>query len=152
MNTFTSFFMLLALTLAACGQANYQAQNKSSDKSNIATPAVAEEMTEEAAKKLSIATFAGGCFWCTEAQFERIQGVSHVVSGYAGGTTPNPTYKQVASGQTDYAETIQIYYDSKIITYPELLEIFFAGHDPTQLNRQGPDIGAQYRSEVFYRD
>ena len=101
--------------------------------------------------ELSIATFAGGCFWCTEAQFERIRGVDNVVSGYAGGKKKNPTYKEVSAGKTKYAEAVQIYYDPKVITYEELLEIFFVGHDPTQLNRQGPDVGAQYRTEIYYR-
>lgn len=100
---------------------------------------------------LAKATFAGGCFWCTEAYFERLQGVKSVISGYAGGTTPNPTYDAVSSGSTDYAEAVQVYYNPQQITYEELVEVFFATHDPTTLNRQGPDIGEQYRSIAFYR-
>ena len=98
------------------------------------------------------ATFAGGCFWCTEAVFERVRGVTDVVSGYTGGTQKNPTYKQVSYGKTDHAEGIQIIFQPEEISYEELVEIFFATHDPTTLNRQGPDIGRQYRSAVFYHD
>ena len=100
---------------------------------------------------LSKATFAGGCFWCTEAYFERLQGVEAVVSGYAGGKKANPTYQEVSAGATDYAEAVQVYYKPDKITYQQLLEVFFATHDPTTLNRQGPDHGKQYRSVVFYR-
>lgn len=101
--------------------------------------------------KYAEATFAGGCFWCTEASFERIDGVVDVISGYSGGKVEYPTYYQVGSGETKYAEAIQIYYDPSIISYEELLNIFFVAHDPTTLNRQGPDIGPQYRSAIFYR-
>ncbi|RDV16320.1 peptide-methionine (S)-S-oxide reductase [Pontibacter diazotrophicus] len=100
---------------------------------------------------LAKATFAGGCFWCTEAYFERLQGVNAVVSGYSGGTKDNPTYHEVSAGETDYAEAVQVYYDPEEISYRELVEVFFATHDPTTLNRQGPDYGKQYRSVVFYR-
>ncbi|MFT7056555.1 MAG: peptide-methionine (S)-S-oxide reductase, partial [Roseivirga sp.] len=99
-----------------------------------------------------IATFAGGCFWCTEAVFERVEGVTDVVSGYTGGEEKNPTYKAVSYGETTHAEAIQIYYDPKVISYERLLEIFFVTHDPTQVNRQGPDVGTQYRTEVYYHD
>lgn len=99
---------------------------------------------------LSEAVFAGGCFWCVEAVFERVEGVEEAISGYAGGTTADPTYKKVASGMTDYAESVIVYYDSTVVSYDELLTAFFAGHDPTQLNRQGPDVGPQYRSAIFY--
>ena len=97
------------------------------------------------------ATFAGGCFWCTEAYFERLKGVGAVVSGYAGGPEKNPTYQQVSSGLTGHAEAVQVYYNPEEITYPELVDVFFATHDPTTLNRQGPDVGKQYRSVVFYK-
>ncbi len=100
---------------------------------------------------LEKATFAGGCFWCTEAYFERLLGVEAVISGYAGGTKPDPTYKEVSAGKTEYAEAVQVYYHPDQISYHELLEVFFATHDPTTLNRQGPDYGKQYRSVVFYR-
>lgn len=101
---------------------------------------------------MEVATFAGGCFWCTEAVFERVKGVGSVVSGYSGGKELNPTYYQVGSGRTGHAEAIQIIYDPKVVTYDNLLEIFFATHDPTTLNRQGPDRGPQYRSAVFYHN
>jgi peptide-methionine (S)-S-oxide reductase len=104
------------------------------------------------AYKLDTATFAGGCFWCTEAYFERVEGVHYVVSGYAGGEMPNPTYQQVSAGKTDHAESVQLYYDPEKLSYEDLLKVFFATMDPTQLNRQGPDVGAQYRSVVFYHN
>ena len=96
------------------------------------------------------ATFGGGCFWCTEAVFLAVKGVESVESGYSGGKTDNPTYGQVSSGRTDHAEVIQIKYDPSIISYEEILEIFFATHDPTTLNRQGADVGTQYRSIILY--
>ncbi|NMH26824.1 peptide-methionine (S)-S-oxide reductase MsrA [Flavobacterium silvaticum] len=104
----------------------------------------------EEQRGLETATFAGGCFWCTEALFLEIDGVKTVVSGYIGGKTANPTYKEVCTGTTGHAEAIQITFDPKKVTFGELLEIFFATHDPTTLNRQGADVGTQYRSEVFY--
>lgn len=97
------------------------------------------------------AYFASGCFWCTEAVFERVKGVGEVVSGYSGGTSPNPTYNEVAAGRTDYAEAVRVVYDPNVISYSGLVEIFYGSHDPTQLNRQGPDVGEQYRSAIFYQ-
>jgi peptide-methionine (S)-S-oxide reductase len=103
-------------------------------------------------ENLSEATFAGGCFWCTEAVFERVEGVKYVISGYAGGERANPTYREVSAGRTSHAEAIQVYYDPNIVSYETLLDVFFLGaHDPTQVNRQGPDVGPQYRSVAFYR-
>ena len=99
-----------------------------------------------------VAILAGGCFWCTEAVFLDVVGVKSVESGYAGGTVPNPTYKQVCGGDTGHAEAIRITFDPDQISYDELLDIFFATHDPTQLNRQGNDIGTQYRSAIFPQD
>ena len=98
------------------------------------------------------AILAGGCFWCTEAVFGQLAGVSAVTSGYIGGTTQNPTYKQVCAGDTMHAEAIRVSYDPAVISYADLLDVFFATHDPTQLNRQGGDIGTQYRSAVFLVD
>lgn len=95
------------------------------------------------------ATLAGGCFWCLEAVFGQLQGVEKVVSGYAGGSTPHPTYKQVCTGTTGHAEVVQITFDPAVLPYRELLEMFFAFHDPTTLNRQGHDVGSQYRSAIF---
>lgn len=98
------------------------------------------------------ATLAGGCFWCTEAIFKRLRGVVSVVPGYAGGSMENPRYEQVSSGATGHAEAIQIEFDPRQIPYAKLLEIFFATHDPTTMNRQGNDVGPQYRSVIFYHD
>jgi len=98
------------------------------------------------------ATFGGGCFWCTEAVYAQIKGVESVVSGYIGGQVPNPTYKQVCSGLTGHAEAVEIMYDPTVVPYEKLLEIFFSTHDPTTLNRQGADVGTQYRSAIFYHD
>lgn len=97
------------------------------------------------------ATLAGGCFWCTEAIFRRLKGVKKVTSGYSGGKTEKPTYEQVCTGTTGHAESIQIEFDQEIIKFETIMEVFFATHDPTTLNRQGVDIGTQYRSSVFYR-
>lgn len=105
-----------------------------------------------AAGKEAVATLAGGCFWCTEAVYERMKGVNDVVSGYIGGHVPNPTYEQVCGKKTGHAEAVEIYYDPKQTTYEELLEVFFKTHDPTTLNRQGHDEGPQYRSSIFYHD
>lgn len=100
--------------------------------------------------ELDTATFAGGCFWCIEAAFEQIKGVESAVSGYAGGKASDASYDLVSAGRTSHAETVQIYYDPKVLTYETLLAILFTAHDPTQINRQGPDIGYQYRSAIFY--
>jgi peptide-methionine (S)-S-oxide reductase len=96
-----------------------------------------------------LATLGGGCFWCLEAVFEMVDGVDGVKSGYAGGRTPNPTYEQVCSGSTGHAEVVQVSFDPDVISYRELLEIFFAVHDPTTPNRQGADVGTQYRSAIY---
>ncbi|WP_435102744.1 peptide-methionine (S)-S-oxide reductase MsrA [Halarchaeum sp. P4] len=98
------------------------------------------------------ATFGGGCFWCVEAAFEELEGVESVTSGYAGGHTDDPTYEEVCSGETGHAEVVQLKYDPDVVSYDELLEVFFTIHDPTQLNRQGPDVGTQYRSIVLSHD
>ncbi len=99
-----------------------------------------------------IAVLGGGCFWCVEATFQQLEGVLSVVSGYMGGRVPNPTYEQVCSGRSGHVEVAQITFDPAIITYEDLLEVFFTVHDPTTLNRQGNDVGEQYRSVIFYRD
>lgn len=103
-------------------------------------------------QKLDTATFAGGCFWCVEASFEQIKGVVSAVSGYSGGKKSTANYKLVSSGRTNHAEAVQVYFDPEIIDYNTLLDIFFTCHDPTQVNRQGPDVGPQYRTEIFYHN
>jgi len=108
-------------------------------------------MSEERRAR-EVATLAGGCFWCLEAVFERLEGVEEVVPGYSGGTVPNPTYEQVCTGRTGHAEAVQITFDPQTIPFRDLLEIFFAIHDPTTRDRQGPDVGPQYRSAIFYHD
>lgn len=97
-----------------------------------------------------IATLAGGCFWCLEAVFDQLKGVHSVISGYAGGHIPDPTYTQVCTGTTGHAEVVQVEFDPTVISFRDLLNVFFAIHDPTTLNRQGADIGTQYRSAIFY--
>lgn len=117
-------------------------------------PIVREEFKEPIKIKtqegMEIATFAGGCFWCTEALFLEVKGVEKVVSGYIGGTVKNPSYREISTGTTGHAEAIQITFNPKEVAFEDLLEMFFGTHDPTTLNRQGADVGTQYRSEVFY--
>lgn len=104
-------------------------------------------------KNLKLATFGGGCFWCTEAIFLEVNGIEKVVSGYSGGDAPGkPTYREVCSGLTGHAEVIQVTYDEDVISYEDILIIFMTTHDPTQLNRQGADVGTQYRSVIYYHD
>ena len=102
--------------------------------------------------ELEVATLAAGCFWCTEAAFSIIKGVEKIEPGYTGGVVPNPTYEQVSTGQTGHAEAAQIFFDPKVINFREILEVFFTIHDPTSVNRQGADVGSQYRSAIFYSD
>ncbi len=108
--------------------------------------------TDTANPNLETATFGAGCFWCVEAQFQMLDGVESVVSGFSGGTVKNPSYKEVCNGTTGHAEVCQIVYDKRKLTYPDMLEAFWKSHDPTQLNRQGNDVGTQYRSVIFYHN
>ena len=103
-------------------------------------------------KNLQVATFGAGCFWCVETIFDRLKGVEKAVSGYSGGSIKNPSYKEICTGRTGHAEVVQIHYDENIISFEELLEVFWKTHDPTTLNRQGADVGTQYRSVVFYHN
>ena len=132
-------FMLFILACSACAQSN------KNDRPGIKHLSVAE------LNKYSVATFAAGCFWHEEALFESLEGVKEAMSGYAGGTTVNPTYESIETGTTGHAETVNVYYDPKEITFETLVRIYFAGQDPTQVNGQGNDIGTQYRSIAFYR-
>ncbi len=111
-----------------------------------------ESTTKPTEQKSMKATFGGGCFWCVEAIFENLKGVESVDSGYSGGDMPDPTYKDVCSGETGHAEVVQITYNPDVVTYEKLLEVFFKTHDPTTLNSQGADHGTQYRSAVFFHD
>ncbi|GAA5510109.1 peptide-methionine (S)-S-oxide reductase MsrA [Novipirellula caenicola] len=119
---------------------------------SVADEPSADKASESDKPTEAVATLAGGCFWCTEAVFERIDGVNDVVSGYIGGTDPNPNYKKVCTGQTGHAEAVEVYYDPNKRSYEEILKIFFKTHDPTSLNKQGYDEGTQYRSAIFYHD
>jgi peptide-methionine (S)-S-oxide reductase len=123
-----------------------------SKEKEVIIPKIKQPIKMEMQEKIEVATFAGGCFWCTEAVFLELNGVKSVKSGYIGGKTLNPTYKEVCNGDTGHAEAIQIEFDSSKISFGELLEVFFATHDPTTLNRQGNDSGTQYRSEIFYHN
>lgn len=111
-----------------------------------------KKLKTAASRRMEVATLAGGCFWCTEAVFSQLKGIQRVEPGYSGGKLENPTYEQVSTGRTGHTETVQITFDPDVISYKEILEIFFSTHDPTTLNRQGPDVGTQYRSVIFYHD
>jgi peptide-methionine (S)-S-oxide reductase len=123
-----------------------------SKEKEVILPKIKAPIKMEIQEGIEVATFAGGCFWCTEAVFLELNGVKSVVSGYIGGKTINPTYAEICDGDTGHAEAIQITFDPDKISFGELLEIFFATHDPTTLNRQGNDFGTQYRSEIFYHN
>ena len=111
-----------------------------------------KNLNQETNDNMEQATFGGGCFWCTEAVFQRVDGVEKVVSGYSGGQIKNPSYREICTGRTGHAEVIQITFNPEKVSYSELLEIFFNTHDPTTLNRQGNDVGTQYRSVIFYHN
>lgn len=136
---------VIALVLAVV---SFSCQSKESSEKAIIESGKGE--TSISGKKMETAIFAGGCFWCTEAFFTDLKGVEKVVSGYIGGKNANPTYSEVSTGTTGHAEAIKITFDPEQVAYEDLLEIFFATHDPTTLNRQGADVGTQYRSEIFY--
>ena len=102
-------------------------------------------------QEIEIATLGGGCFWCTEAVFQELEGVERVESGYTGGDPPNPTYQEICTGTTGHAEAVQVHFDASVISYRDILEVFFLTHDPTTLDQQGGDIGTQYRSAIFYQ-
>jgi peptide-methionine (S)-S-oxide reductase len=138
----------LAIGLNACGQTNNPNKTTKVTEKNMTE----QEVQDTTGKNLEVATFAGGCFWCVEAQYQELKGVEKVESGYTGGTLKNPTYKEICTGRTGHAEAINIYYDPKVISYDELLAAFWVAHDPTQLNRQGNDVGTQYRSAIFYHN
>lgn len=155
-NFLFSFVILwLLISLNACqaqatksGDQAKSAEEKIPDSELVGGISIAT--LDEQYKDFEKAYFAGGCFWCVEAAFERIIGVEAAISGYAGGEEINPSYQLTGTGRTNHAETVVVYYDPKQIDYPTLLDVFFTAHDPTQLNRQGPDVGPEYRSAIFY--
>ncbi|MFI5129623.1 MAG: peptide-methionine (S)-S-oxide reductase MsrA [Chitinophagales bacterium] len=153
MKTILSFITIVTTALSSCAQNSSTIEtsnNKNTAMENTSTSATKNETLSSAAN--DTATFANGCFWCTEAIFEGLEGVISATSGYTGGKTENPTYKQVCAGETGHAEALQIVYDPKKISFDELLEVFWETHDPTTLNRQGADVGTQYRSGIFYHN
>ena len=148
LNVVNLFFLCcFTLPFSSCGQNT----SKSNTKENSTNKTIAEKQTVSSGKT-ETATFAAGCFWCVEEQFKQLEGVISITSGYTGGSTENPTYEEVSNGNTNHAEACNIVFDPAVISYKELLEAFFVTHDPTQLNRQGNDVGTQYRSAVFYHN
>ncbi len=148
MNAFSTKSRLLTVLVAgllAFGCSNGNSQSTHANDSHAFAKLPAQKPGE------AVANFAGGCFWAQEEAFSELKGVREVISGYAGGTTANPTYEQVCSDETGHAETVQVYYDPKVISFDVLCDAFFAAHNPTTLNRQGPDVGRDYRSIAFYR-
>jgi peptide-methionine (S)-S-oxide reductase len=133
-----NILFLVLITVSACAQSKH----------NDITQPMKSEQTDNS--KLDTATLGGGCFWCTEAQYQLLDGVVSVNSGYSGGSIKNPSYKEVCNGTTGHAEVVQVAYDTDKLNYADVLQAFFLAHDPTQLNRQGNDIGTQYRSVIYY--
>ena len=141
---YTVAIALLIIT-SSCGQA----QEKSAAQEAVENAPPVEVPTENGLER---AYFASGCFWCVEAIFESVKGVKEVYSGYSGGSQKNPNYEEVSYGRTSHAEAVEVYYDPDVISFTQLVQVFFGSHDPTTLNRQGPDRGAQYRSIAFYKN
>ncbi len=160
---YSSFIFFIIILLSACNNKTLDSQPTPTSTTAPATTqptkikkdgtrSIGEYIEGKGYEIYDVATFAGGCFWCTEAAFECIKGVEDVISGYSGGHTQRPTYKEVGGGSTGHAEAIQIYYNPEIIRFEKLLEIFFVAHDPTQIDRQGPDVGTEYRSAIYYHN
>ena len=143
-----TFIFLCCMVIVSCAQSD----KKQKKNMNKETGATALDETNVDTSNTEIATFGTGCFWCTEAVMESLDGVKKVVSGYSGGHDPKPTYKEVCTGNTGHAECVEVTYDPKVVSYADLLEAFFRSHDPTSLNKQGNDIGTQYRSVIFYHN
>lgn len=145
--------VLQATLIAILSLVTISCQSKTKTPEEVSKPmAQAEKLSEAELQQYETAYFASGCFWCVEAIFESVKGVKEAVSGYAGGAEENPTYEEVSYGKTTHAEAIEVYYDPKEISFFELVQVFFGSHDPTTLNRQGPDRGPHYRSIAFYKN
>lgn len=152
MNTVkTPFLILLLLASISCQPKNKSNKEEVAQKES-SEPQLEAKLTAEQLQDYETAYFASGCFWCVEAIFESVKGVKEVYSGYAGGTEKKPTYEEVSYGRTTHAEAVKIFYDPKVISFTQLVQVFFGSHDPTTLNRQGPDRGSQYRSIAFYKN
>ena len=150
MNTFLRLFSWTTLfCCAACGEANDKTAKPASTPKPIVNPS--NEPLTKVAKAESI-TLGGGCFWCVEAVYQRIEGITKVTSGYMGGKVPNPTYKQICTGRTGHAEVVKVDFDPAKLSLEKVLAVFWKAHDPTTLNRQGADVGTQYRSAIFYHN
>ncbi|PIF00305.1 MAG: peptide-methionine (S)-S-oxide reductase [Maribacter sp.] len=141
---------LLAITLLFSLGCGSKVKDKKRESANTNTETTFNKLSDNALQEYKVAYFASGCFWCVEAIYEDIIGVKEVISGYSGGTEKNPTYGQVGSGSTSHAEAVKVYYDPNVVDFKTLVKVFFSSHDPTTLNRQGPDYGTQYRSIAFY--
>lgn len=151
-DTMKKAFYIFGIALLFSATFSCQSQGKKSEPSGVAEIANLKAPAEQDLSAYETAYFASGCFWCVEAIFESVKGVAEVVSGYAGGTESDPTYEQVSYGRTGHAEAVEVYYDPEVISYFQLVQVFFGSHDPTTLNRQGPDRGPQYRSIAFYKN
>ena len=148
----TALALLLLLSFS-CQSKNKSATNSTNETADAnSTASHKEPLSPQELQEYNTAYFASGCFWCVEAIFESVKGVKEAVSGYSGGSEQNPTYEQVAYGRTRHAEAVKVYYDPEVISFQQLVQVFFGSHDPTTLNRQGPDRGAQYRSIAFYEN
>ncbi|MBU3025148.1 peptide-methionine (S)-S-oxide reductase MsrA [Zobellia galactanivorans] len=143
------YLLALGLSLTTACQSNSNKKIAPTEKEGVSE---LTRLTPQDLDTYETAYFASGCFWCVEAIFESVKGVKEVVSGYSGGTEKNPTYEQVGGGMTSHAEAVKVYYDPKVISFTALVQVFFGSHDPTTLNRQGPDKGPQYRSIAFYKN
>jgi peptide-methionine (S)-S-oxide reductase len=136
--------LLISISMVACAQSDTHGSD--SDHSSHSS----DNQMNQDLDSLQTAYFASGCFWCVEAIFESVKGVQEAESGYSGGATKNPTYEEICTGRTGHAEAVKVYYDSSMVSYETLVDVFFNSHDPSTLNRQGPDAGTQYRSAIFY--
>ena len=152
MNTVKTPFLILLLLASISCQPKNKSNKEDVAKSEPAEAQLETKLTAEQLQDYETAYFASGCFWCVEAIFESVKGVKEVYSGYAGGTEKNPTYEEVSYGRTTHAEAVKVFYDPEVISFTQLVQVFFGSHDPTTLNRQGPDRGPHYRSIAFYKN